>query len=96
MAAAMIVVMTLLQAVHAPKQRSQYFPHHGPRNRLCKYGHPPMLRYGCSEDAEYEVERVLAVRLHFGNLQYPAQWVGYKADLKRYNAPDLKRPTQAA
>ena len=43
-----------------------------------------------SGDTEYEVERILKVRLHRGNLKYQVQWVGYEADPEWYNASNFK------
>lgn len=52
------------------------------------------LEFDCSspnEDTEYEVEQVLAVRLHYGTLQYRVLWVGYKAaDSNWYKASNFK------
>jgi hypothetical protein len=43
-----------------------------------------------SEDIEYEVERILAVRLLEGELEYQVHWVGYKADPAWYSASNFK------
>jgi hypothetical protein len=55
---------------------------------------PYELDFECgssSEDAEYEVDQILAARLCYGNLKYRVQWAGYKAaDLKWYNASNFK------
>lgn len=48
---------------------------------------PPIKVNG--ED-EWEVEKVLAVRLHRGRLQYRVQWIGYDPDPKWYPAQNLK------
>ena len=41
-------------------------------------------------EAKWEVDRVLAVRKHCGNLQYRVQWLGYDEDLEWYPASNLK------
>jgi len=43
-----------------------------------------------NNDVEYEVERILAVRLRRGNLQYRVRWLGYEADPEWYNASNFK------
>jgi hypothetical protein len=51
------------------------------------------LEFDCSspnEDTEYEVERILAVRVRRGSLKYQVQWVGYEADPEWYNAFNFK------
>lgn len=47
-------------------------------------------RGSASDDTEYEVKRILTVRLRRGNLKYQAQWVGYGADPEWYNASNFK------
>jgi len=47
---------------------------------------PPIVVDG---EKEYEVERILAVRLHCRKLQYKAKWVGYDDDPKWYSARDF-------
>ncbi|KAK7178377.1 hypothetical protein PSPO01_15578 [Paraphaeosphaeria sporulosa] len=50
-----------------------------------------VLKWGsASENIEYEVERILAVRLRRGNLMYQVQWVGYEADPEWYSASNFK------
>ena len=44
---------------------------------------------------EYEVERVLTVRLHRGKLQYRVKWVGYDDDPNWYPAGNLKNAPRA-
>jgi hypothetical protein len=41
-------------------------------------------------EAEWEVEEVLAVRKHWGKLQYRIKWLGYDSDLDWYLASDVK------
>ena len=51
------------------------------------------LEFDCSnpsEDTEYEVERILAVRLRHGNLQYRVLWAAYEVDSNWYNASNFK------
>lgn len=42
------------------------------------------------DGTEYEVERILAIRLSRGNLKYQVQWVGYEADPRWYSASNFK------
>jgi hypothetical protein len=41
-------------------------------------------------EAKWEVDKVLAVRKHRGNLQYRVQWLGYDEDPEWYPASNLK------
>jgi hypothetical protein len=43
-----------------------------------------------ADDAEYEVDKILAAKLSRGKLQYRASWVGYDEDLNFYPALDFK------
>ena len=43
-----------------------------------------------TDDAEYEVGKILAVKLSRGKLLYQASWVGYNKDLNFYPASDFK------
>ncbi|KAF9733718.1 hypothetical protein PMIN01_08061 [Paraphaeosphaeria minitans] len=47
--------------------------------------------YGsASKDTEYEVERILAVRIHRSKLQHRVKWLDYKADPHWYTASNFK------
>ena len=48
---------------------------------------PPVVVDG---ELEYEVEEILAARVHYGKLQYRAQWKGWDPDPKWYPASDFK------
>ena len=45
------------------------------------------------EDEEWEVEEVLASRLHYKKLQYQVQWKGWDPDPTWYPASDFKNAT---
>jgi transposase InsO family protein len=49
---------------------------------------PPPLQV--TEDEEWEVEHLLAVRLLHGKLEYRAQWLGFDVDLDWYPASNFK------
>ncbi len=43
-----------------------------------------------NDDIEWEVEEIVAVRLHYRKLQYRAKWIGNEDDHKWYPAADFK------
>jgi hypothetical protein len=47
-------------------------------------------RGSANEDGEYEVEKILGVRLYRGELQYRVKWLGYKTDWTWYHAYGFK------
>lgn len=48
---------------------------------------PPIIISG---DQEWEVQEIIATRLHYGKLQYRAHWVGYDEDLEWYPAVNFR------
>jgi hypothetical protein len=52
---------------------------------------PPEL---IEESQEWEVEKVLASRLHYRKLQYRVKWIGYDEDWTWYPASNLKNAPQ--
>lgn len=43
---------------------------------------------GPERDVEWEVEQLLASRVHYGKLQYQVRWKGWSADPEWYPAAD--------
>lgn len=61
------------------------------KDEILKQAYELDFDYGSpSENTEYEVDQILAVRLHHGNLQYRVQWAGYEADSTWHNASNFK------
>jgi len=48
---------------------------------------PPIV---IANDEEWEVQDVLAVKIHYGKLKYRVQWIGHDDDPEWYPASDLK------
>jgi hypothetical protein len=75
---------------HVADSTGQQRPSPTPEKAL-QFAHMLDLDWGsASDDTEYEVEQILAVRLRRGNMKYRAQWVGYEADPEWYNASNFK------
>lgn len=43
-----------------------------------------------NEEEEWEVDEIIAVRLHYRKLQYRAKWIGHDSDANWYPASDFK------
>lgn len=48
---------------------------------------PPVV---VNNEEEWEVDEIVAVRLHYRKMQYRAKWVGHEPDANWYPARDFK------